>query len=75
MAAGNILVGNGDLMVNLDQIDFRKNGAAHHEVIEGLHVRQGVPVGNGNRVEAAVGAAGAPEAILLGHQVKGGRPW
>ncbi len=74
MAAANILLGNGDLMVSLDQIDLKKNSAARHAVIEGLHVGQGVPVGNNNRVEVAVGAAGTPGAILLGHQVQGGRP-
>jgi hypothetical protein len=61
-------------MVSLEQIDFRKNVAAHQAVIEGLHVRQGVPVRNGNRVEARVVAAGALGSILLGPQVQGGCP-
>jgi hypothetical protein len=61
-------------MVGFDQINFRKRGAAHHVVIEGLHVGQGVPVGNGIRIEVAVVAAGAPGAVLFGHPVKGRRP-
>jgi hypothetical protein len=35
------------LMESLDQMDFRKNVAARHAVIEGLHVGQGVPVAVG----------------------------
>jgi hypothetical protein len=58
----------------LDQIDFRKNVAARHVVIGGLHVGQGGLVGNGDRVEGTVVAAGAPGAILLEHQVQGGFP-
>jgi hypothetical protein len=47
LSVANILLGNGDLMESLDQMDFRKNVAARHAVIEGLHVGQGVPVAVG----------------------------
>ncbi len=61
-------------MVSFDQIDFRKNDAYCHAVIEGLHVGEGVPVWNDNRIEAAVVDAGAPGAILFGNQVQGRHP-
>ncbi len=67
----NILLGNGDLIVSLDQIDFRKNVAVRHAVIGGLHIGQGVLVRNGNRVEATEVATVMPGAILLGPQVPG----
>ncbi len=35
---GDICLGDGDLMIGLDQVDFRKDGTTHHAVIEGLHV-------------------------------------
>ncbi len=41
-------------------------------VIEGLHVRKGVPVGYGDGVQATVVATGAPRPILLGNQVQRG---
>ena len=61
-------------MVGFNQIDFGKDCTPGHAVIEGLHVGQGVPVWDGDGVEAAVVAAGAPGAVLLGHQVQRGRP-
>ncbi len=45
-----------------------------HAVIERLHVGEGVPVGDGDGVQAAVVAAGVPGAVLLGNQVQRGRP-
>jgi hypothetical protein len=39
---------NGDLMVGFDQVNFYKNSAPGHAVIERLHVWEGVPVGYGD---------------------------
>jgi hypothetical protein len=53
-------------MVSFDQIS-----ASCHAVIEALHVGQGVPVWNGESIEAAVVTAGAAGAILVGNPCRG----
>ncbi len=42
-------------------------------IIEGLHVGQEIPVWYCDRIEMVVVSAGAPGAVLLGHQVQRGR--
>ncbi len=71
---GDMCLDDGDLMVGCDQVNFRKKRAACNAVIEGLHVRQGVPVWHCDRIEAAVGAAGVPGAVLFGHQMQERHP-
>ncbi len=43
-------------------------------VIEGVHVRQGVPVWHCDCIEAAVVTAGVPGAVLFGHQMQERHP-
>ncbi len=71
----NVRFGDGDLVIGLNQVNFRKNGATRHAVIEGLHVGNEVPVGYCDGVQEAVVTAGAPRPILLGHQMQWGCPW
>ncbi len=52
-------------MVDFNQVNFQKNSATRHAVIEGLHVGEGVPVAL---------AAGAPRPILFGDQMQRGCP-
>jgi hypothetical protein len=69
-----VLGTSASAMVSFGLVNFRKTGAAYHGVIEGLHVRQGVPVRHCESVEAVDVTAGAPEAILFGHQMQEGCP-
>jgi hypothetical protein len=61
-------------MVGFDQVNFRKNWAACHAVIEGLHVKQGVHVRHCDCIEAAVVTAGVPGAVLFGYEMQERRP-
>ncbi len=56
------------------KVNFWKNCATCHAVIEGLHVEKGIPVGYSNSAQAAVVPTGAPRAIFLGYQVQRGHP-
>jgi hypothetical protein len=65
---------DGYLMVGFNQVNFRKNGATSHAVIERQHVGLGVPVRYREGVQVTVVAAGAPRPVLLGNQVQRGCP-
>jgi hypothetical protein len=61
-------------MIGFNHVNFRKNSATSHAVIEGLHVGKGVPVRYCDSVQAAVVTAGAPQPVLLGDHMHWGCP-
>ncbi len=69
-------VGGGDayLVVSFDQVDLAEDGAAVQPIGQVLHVREGVPVRGGDRVEAAIVAAGLPGSVFFGDHVQGRCP-
>ncbi len=71
----NIFVGNWDLVIPLDKIDFGKNIATIQEVWKVLHVWQGVLVWGGNQVKTAVITTRLPWSIFLGYHVKRRSQW
>jgi hypothetical protein len=59
-----------NLIVSFDQINVRKNGAARHVVIEGLHVQQGGMV---TALRRPYSPQRQPGAVFFGHKVQGRR--
>ncbi len=51
-----------------------EDGAAVQAIVQVLHVWEGVPVGRGDCVEAAVVAAGPPGSVFFGDHVQGRCP-
>jgi hypothetical protein len=61
-------------VVSFDQVDLAEDGAAVQAIGQVLHVWEGVPVGRGDCVEAAVVAAGPPGSVFFGDHVQGRCP-
>ena len=61
-------------MIAFHQVQPAEDGAAGQPVVQILHLGERVLVWRREVVEAAVVAAGAPAAVLLGHHVEGGGP-
>jgi hypothetical protein len=64
---------DGDFIVSSHQVDF---GDGRIEKLVGvvMDMTDGVEVGDGTCVQYSVVAAGTPTVVLLGHDVKSGRP-
>ena len=57
-------------MISFDKVKLGEDGGTPEIVGEILDVREGIPVGSGDSVEAAVVAAGAPAPTRFGHHVE-----
>ena len=57
-------------MIFFDKVKLVEDSGTPEVVGEVLNVKEGVPVGSGDSVEAAIGAAGTPAATRLGHHVE-----
>ena len=64
-----------DLMVALPEVDLGEDASALQSGHEVHHVGQRVAVRDGDAVEAAIVAAGAPVAVRLAHHVEWRGPW
>ena len=67
---GNVSSGDGNLVIFFDKVKLVEDSGTPEVVGEVLNVKEGVPVGSGDSVEAAIGAAGMPAATRLGHHVE-----
>ena len=67
---GNVGSGDGNLVIFFDKVKLVEDSGTPEVVGEVLNVKEGVPVGSGDSVEAAIGAAGMPAATRLGHHVE-----
>ena len=63
-----------DLMVSSYQVDLRKGGAAGKSVGVVLDVWDWIPVRDGPSVTGSIVSTGPPTAVLLRHEMEGGRP-
>jgi hypothetical protein len=64
-----------NLVVSPNKINFLKGGAAGKAVGLVLYVWDWVYVRDGASVKGSVVSTGPPTAVLLGHEMEGGRPW
>jgi len=64
-----------DLMVSSYQVNLGKGGAAGKVVGVVLYVWDWIPVRNGASIKGSVVSTGPPTAVLLQHEMEGGRPW
>ena len=62
-------------MVSSYQVNFGKGGAAGKAVGVVLYVWDWIPVRDGPSVKGSVVSTGPPTAVLLWHEMEGGRPW
>jgi hypothetical protein len=63
-----------DLVVSPNEVDFGKDGAAGKAVVVVLYMWDWIPVSDGVSVQSLVVSTGPPTAVLLGHEMEGGRP-
>jgi hypothetical protein len=63
------------LVVSYDEVNFGKGGAAGKAAGVVLYVWDRIPVRVGASVQSSIISAMPPNAVLLGHEVDGGRPW
>jgi hypothetical protein len=64
-----------DLLVSSEEVNFGKVGAAGKAVGVVLYMWDQIPVRDGVSVQSSVISTGPPTAVLLGHEMEGGRPW
>ena len=63
----DVRLGDGNLVVGLNQVNFGENSAARHAVVKRLHVGQGVP----NRTVTMLRRQGCQELSFLGTRCSG----
>jgi hypothetical protein len=66
---------DGNLVVGPDEVDFGKGSAAGKAVGVELYLWDWIPVRNRASVQGSLVSAGSPTAVLLGHELEGGRQW
>ena len=62
-------------MVSSYQVSLGEGGAARKAVGVILYVWYWIPVWDGASVQGSVVSTGPPTAVLLWHEMEGGRPW